>query len=264
MTDLKVLFIGDVVGSAGRKALSVLVPVLKTQYKPDLIIANGENAAAGFGITKNVYDELVYDFGINVITSGNHIWDKKEIRKEMPELAKLLRPVNYPDCKLGSGYRIDEVNGKRICTICLMGRTFISYNLECPFRTMDKLLAELKTKADIFIIDFHAEVTSEKKALGFYLDGRVTAVLGTHTHIPTADAQILSNGTAYITDVGMVGSKESVLGMDKNIAINRFLCGVNEKFEVAEDGVTEFSAVLVTIDLNTNKAKNIERIYREV
>jgi metallophosphoesterase (TIGR00282 family) len=264
MAELKVLFIGDIIGGAGRKALGLILPVLRTQYQPDFIIANGENAAAGFGITKNIYDALIYDDGINVLTSGNHIWDKKEIRRDFPQLEKLIRPLNYPNCQLGAGYRIDTVKEKRICTVNLMGRVFVSYGLDCPFRAMDKFLDEMKDKADIFILDFHAEVTSEKKALGFYLDGRIGALIGTHTHIATADSILLPKGTAYITDVGMVGAKYSVLGMDAEIAINRFLYGINERFDVADQGAVEFNAVLITFDMATNKPTKIERVYREV
>jgi len=264
MAELKVLFIGDIVGNVGRKAVGLLLPVLTALYQPDFVIANGENSAAGFGITKNIYDELIYDYGITVLTSGNHIWDKKDIKKDLPHLEKLLRPLNYPDCQHGQGYRIDTVKGKRICTVSLMGRVFVNYVLDCPFRAMDKLLKDLEGQADIFIVDFHAEVTSEKKALGYYLDGRIGALIGTHTHVQTTDSLVLPKGTAYLTDVGMVGSKYSVLGMDPQIAITRFLYGINERFEVAEDTEAEFGAALITFDTETNKAIKIEKITKEI
>jgi metallophosphoesterase (TIGR00282 family) len=179
-------------------------------------------------------------------------------------LDRLIRPVNYPEGVLGMGYRIDLVKEIRVCTINLMGRVFLSYGLDCPFRKMDWLLDQLKDQADIFLVDFHAEVTSEKKAMGYYLDGRVAAVIGTHTHVPTADARVLPKGTGYLTDVGMVGALDSVLGMNKNIALDRFLHGINERFEVAEGGSSEFGAVYLEINTETQRTEKIESIYREV
>jgi 2',3'-cyclic-nucleotide 2'-phosphodiesterase len=257
---MNILFLGDIVGRAGRTAVRDLLPTLKAKYHPEYVIANGENSAAGFGITRSVYDELIYDYDINTLTSGNHVWDKKEIFKDFPTMEKLLRPANYPECMHGKGYRIDTVQGTGICVVSLLGRVFVHSGIDCPFRTMDKILAEVKDKAKIIIVDFHAETTSEKRALGFYLDGRVSAVIGTHTHVQTADEQILPNGTAYITDAGMVGPRDSVLGMQTQTAINRFLYGINERFEVVESGTVDLCGCLVTIDETTGKATEIKRI----
>lgn len=257
---MNILFLGDIIGKVGRHAVRDLMPALRAKYRPDYIIANGENAAAGFGITRSVYDELIYDIGINSLTSGNHIWDKKEIFKDFPAMDKLLRPLNYPACMHGKGYRIDMVQETGVCVISLLGRVFMNSNIDCPFRTMDKIIEEVKDKAKVIIVDFHAEATSEKRALGFYLDGKVTAVIGTHTHIQTADEQILDKGTAYISDAGMVGPRDSVLGMQTQTAINRFLYGINEKFEVVETGEVDLCGCLLTIDNATGKATAISRI----
>ncbi len=257
---MNILFLGDIVGRAGRNAVRDRLPTLQAKYHPEYIIANGENAAAGFGITRSVYDELIYDLNINILTSGNHIWDKKEIFKDFPSMDKLLRPVNYPACMHGKGYRIDMVKNIGVCVISLLGRVFMNSALECPFRTMDKIIEEVKDKAKVIIVDFHAEATSEKRALGFYLDGKVTAVIGTHTHIQTADEQLLPKGTAYITDAGMVGPRDSVLGMQTQTALNRFLYGINEKFEVVETGDVDLCGCLITIDDATGKATAIQRI----
>jgi 2',3'-cyclic-nucleotide 2'-phosphodiesterase len=259
----KILFIGDIVGNRGRAAVAALLPGLRREFQPDLVIANGENAAGGFGITKKIYDELIYDCEIDVLTSGNHVWDKKEIIKEFPEMDKLIRPLNYPNCTHGAGYRIDEKGGVRIATVNALGRVFVHWSVDCPFRAMDALLEKLKTEADVIIVDFHAETTSEKKVFGFYLDGRVSVVLGTHTHVQTSDARLLPLGTAYCTDVGMVGCMNSVLGMQTKTAQQRFLFGLKEKFEVEEQGPVELNACFIEIDPLTKKAVKITSINRE-
>ena len=251
------LAIGDIIGKPGRQAIQKLLPELKEQHSPDLVIANGENVAGGIGLTSITARELL-EAGVNVITSGNHIWAHKEIIPYLDSEMPILRPLNYPPGVPGRGYIIRG----RAMVVNLMGRTFMG-DLDCPFRAMDKLLAELKDKPPVIIVDFHAEATSEKMALGRYLDGRVSAVLGTHTHVGTIDAQILSGGTAYVTDIGMTGPMDSVIGDDAEAVIQRFLTAIPHRLSVGK-GKIIFNAMLVEIDDNTGKALSIERIYQEV
>lgn len=251
------LAIGDIIGKPGRQAIQKLLPELKEQHSPDLVIANGENVAGGIGLTSITARELL-EAGVNVITSGNHIWAHKEIIPYLDSEMPILRPLNYPPGVPGRGYIIRG----RAMVVNLMGRTFMG-DLDCPFRTIDKLLAELKDKPPVIIVDFHAEATSEKMALGRYLDGRVSAVLGTHTHVGTIDAQILSGGTAYVTDIGMTGPMDSVIGDDAEAVIQRFLTAIPHRLSVGK-GKIIFNAMLVEIDDNTGKALSIERIYQEV
>jgi metallophosphoesterase (TIGR00282 family) len=258
---LQVLFIGDIVGSAGRKAAAQVLPELKRAYAPNLIIANAENAAGGFGLTLPVYQELTGKLGIQALTGGNHIWDKKEIFKDITQMPLLARPLNYPRCEYGAGYVLLDIEGMQVLVANVMGRTFIETPLDCPFQALDNLLR--RVKADAVIVDMHAEATSEKKALGFYLDGRVSAVLGTHTHVQTADEQILENGAGYITDAGMVGARKSNLGMSVEAAQKRFLSGLKAKFEVVETGAAVFNAVFLEIDTR-GKCLKIERVIRQV
>jgi len=252
-----ILAIGDIIGKPGRQAIQKLLPELKEQHSPDLVIANGENVAGGIGLTSITARELL-EAGVNVITSGNHIWAHKEIIPYLDSEMPILRPLNYPPGVPGRGYIIRG----RAMVVNLMGRTFMG-DLDCPFRTIDKLLAELKDKPPVIIVDFHAEATSEKMALGRYLDGRVSAVLGTHTHVGTIDAQILSGGTAYVTDIGMTGPMDSVIGDDAEAVIQRFLTAIPHRLSVGK-GKIIFNAMLVEIDDNTGKALSIERIYQEV
>jgi metallophosphoesterase (TIGR00282 family) len=240
-----------------------LLPGLRKEYSPDFVIANAENSAAGFGVTEKVYQELISDFKIDVLTTGNHVWDKKEIFQEIDNWDKLLRPLNYPAGTRGVGYRIDKINNIKIATVSILGRVFVNYALDCPFQVMEKLYEELKDKTDIIIVDMHAEVTSEKKAFGFFMYGKVSAVLGTHTHVQTADERILPQGTGYQTDVGMVGAVNSVLGMETETALSRFLTGVNKKFDVEKNGPVELNATYLEIDPKNGKTTKIERIYRE-
>jgi metallophosphoesterase (TIGR00282 family) len=249
-----ILAIGDIIGKPGRKALSQLLPDLRQQYGLDLIIANGENAAGGIGLTPETAKELL-DAGTDVITSGNHIWAQKEIFPYLEGQMPILRPLNYPPGVPGRGY---IVIGKA-AVVNIMGRTFMG-DLDCPFQAMDKLLSQLKEK--IIIVDFHAEATSEKMAMGRYLDGRVSAVLGTHTHVGTIDSQILAGGTAYVTDIGMTGPTDSVIGDDTDAVLQRFLTGIHHRLSVGK-GKSALNAVMVDIDKN-GRAKTIERIYREV
>jgi metallophosphoesterase (TIGR00282 family) len=254
---MKILALGDVIGRPGRQALRKLLPGLRQQYELDLVVANGENAAGGLGITPNTATEL-FESGVDVLTSGNHIWAQKEIIPILNSDAPLLRPLNYPPGVPGRGYLIKD----HVMVVNLIGRTFMG-NYDDPFRAMDHLLEELKPKPIITIIDFHAEATSEKVALGRYLDGRISALLGTHTHIGTVDTQILANGTAYVTDIGMVGPIDSVIGDRVEAVIQRFLTSVPHHLSVAQ-GDTIINAVKVDIDDRSGKATDIKRIYREV
>ncbi len=252
-----ILAIGDIIGKPGRKAVQELLPDLQNQYKLDLVIANGENASGGIGITSATAQELL-DAGIDVITSGNHIWAHKDILSCLDSDMPILRPLNYPPGVPGRGYIVH----KQAMVVNLMGRTFIG-NLDCPFRAMDKLLAEIQPKPPVIVVDFHAEATSEKGAMGRYLDGRVSAVLGTHTHVGTIDLQVLPNGTAYVTDIGMTGPVDSVIGDNTQAVINRFLTAIPHRLSVGE-GKTILNAILVNVDENSGKATSVERIERKV
>ncbi len=250
-----ILAIGDIVGKPGRKAVSQLLPGLRQQYGLELVIANGENAAGGIGLTPATASELL-DAGTDVITSGNHIWAQKEILPYLDGQMPILRPLNYPPGVPGKGY----ITIGQVAVVNLMGRTFIG-DFDCPFQAMDKLLPELKQR--VIIVDFHAEATSEKVAMGRYLDGRVSAVLGTHTHVGTIDSQLLPRGTAYVTDIGMTGPLDSVIGDDAKAVIQRFLTGIHHRLSVGK-GKTALNAIMVDIDNATGQATSIERIYREV
>jgi len=255
---MKFLCIGDVIGRTGRNALKKFLPKVKDTYKPDFVILNGENAAGGFGITKKVFDELI-SMGVDVITSGNHIFDKKEVFEFIDKESRLLRPANYPPEALGRGYGIYEKNGKKIAVINLMGRAFMGIPLDCPFRKFDRIYEEIKGTADYILVDFHAEATSEKTAFGFYADGRADIVFGTHSHVATADEMILPKGTAYITDVGLTGAKYSVIGMKIEEPINKFITGMPVKYEVAK-GKMIFQALFVE---KNEQEINIKRIKLE-
>ncbi len=249
--------IGDIVGSPGRQAVKQLLPGLRQQYGVDLVIANGENAAGGLGLTLSTADELL-GAGVDVITSGNHIWAQKEIIPYLDSEIPILRPLNYPPGVPGKGYLVFN---DRVVVVNLIGRTFIG-NFDCPFRGMDKLLAQLDPGHRVIIVDFHAEATSEKGALGHYLDGRVSAVLGTHTHIGTIDTQLLPRGTAYVTDIGMTGPTNSVIGDDTEKVLRRFLTIIPHRLSVGK-GKTVLNAVLVKIDEESGRAAAIERISCE-
>ncbi len=254
---MNILFIGDIVGRPGRSYLGKNLSRLIKENSIDFTVANGENCAGGIGITKNTYDELI-NMGIDMITLGNHSWGKKEILEFIDEGAdNLVRPANYPEGIPGKGFRIAEKSGKRIAVINLCGRVFMDC-IECPFRTADSIIADLREKVDIIIVDFHAEATSEKLAMGWHLDGRVHAVIGTHTHVQTSDERVLPFGTAYITDVGMTGPKDSILGVEKETVIKKFMTGMPAYFEVANSEAT-LGAVIVQINAD-NKVVGIERI----
>ena len=252
-----ILAIGDVIGNPGRRTVQELLPGLRQQYGLDLVMANAENAAGGLGVTSATAIEML-ESGVDVLTSGNHIWAQKEIIPYLDGELPILRPLNYPPGLPGRGYLVNN----QAMVVNLLGRTFIG-NYDCPFRAMDKLLAETKHKPPVIIVDFHAEATSEKVALGQYLDGRGSAVLGTHTHVGTIDAQVLPQGTAYVTDIGMTGPIDSVIGDDADSVIHHFLTMLPHRLSVGK-GKTIFKAVLIRVDKDSGKAISIERIYREV
>ena len=254
---VRILMVGDVIGRPGRRAARALLPGLRQEYAIDLIIANGENAAGGIGITTQTADEL-FESDVDVITSGNHIWAQREIIPTLDSSPAILRPLNYPQGVPGHGYFI---RGEAM-VVNLIGRTFIG-NFDCPFRAIDQLLEDLADKKPpVIIVDFHAEATSEKVAMGWYLDGRVSAVLGTHTHVGTVDARLLPKGTAHITDVGMTGPIDSVIGDDINTVLTRFLTQLPYRIAVGKGSVI-LNSVLVDIEETTGRAKHIKRIDRE-
>jgi len=252
---LRILAIGDIIGKPGRKAVKEILPGLYSEYNIDLVVGNGENAAGGLGLTPSTAEEL-FDSGIDVITTGNHIWAYKEIIPYFDSEPPLLRPLNYPPTNPGRGYLLKN----NVLIVNLVGRVFIG-NFDCPFRAMDQLLAEFEHKSMPIIVDFHAEATSEKVAMGKYLDGRVSAVLGTHTHVGTIDAHILPGGTAYVTDIGMVGPIDSVIGDDPDSVLDRFLTQIPGRLSVGK-GKVSFDAILVEVDEKTGKAVDIKRIQK--
>jgi 2',3'-cyclic-nucleotide 2'-phosphodiesterase len=255
---LSILFIGDIIGKPGRQVVSRELHRLVDRHRVDLVIANGENAAGGFGITAETAKEL-YGCGIHMLTSGNHVWDKKDAHDYIATEQRLLRPANYPAGAPGRGSTITSTpGGVKVGVLNLEGRVFMD-NLECPFRTADRELALLRQETPVVFVDFHAEATSEKSALGWYLDGRVSAVIGTHTHVQTADERILPGGTAYLSDAGMTGGFDSVIGMRKDEPVARFLSQLPAKFEVAKNNL-RLNGVVVQVDVSSGKALNIERI----
>ncbi len=254
---IKILFLGDIIGRPGRRLLALHLPRLKEELSPDLIIANGENAAGGVGITPEVAQELLAN--VDVISSGNHIWDKKEGMFLLETEPRVIRPANYPPGAPGKGdYLANLKNGLTVAVLNLQGRVFME-PLDCPFRRADEEIQRLKAWTNVIVVDFHAEATSEKQAMGWYLDGRVSAVVGTHTHVPTADERILPGGTAYITDIGMVGARDSVIGIKKDQALARFLTARPQRFEPAKEGGI-FSALWVEIDGQSGHALAIRRL----
>ena len=255
---MNILFIADIVGSPGRQGVEALLPRIIEIHKPEFVIANAENAAGGFGVTPKVADEL-FGLGIDVLTSGNHIWAYKEIQEYIDVNPALLRPANYPSSTPGYGSIVAKTaRGHKIAVINIMGRTFME-PLDCPFLAADREIEKVSPETRTIVVDIHAEATSEKQALGWYLNGRVSAILGTHTHVQTADERILPEGTAYITDVGMTGVVDSVIGMRKEDALERFLSMMHKRFEVAK-GPAQLNAVVVQIDPDTGKAGEITRL----
>jgi 2',3'-cyclic-nucleotide 2'-phosphodiesterase len=255
---MKILFIGDIVGSPGRKIVHDRLADILAQRSIDLCIANGENSASGFGITPRLAEEL-FASGIEVITGGNHIWDRKEIFEFFPHEPRLLRPANFPNGSPGKGLFVGRAkNGVGYAVLNLQGRTFMT-PIDDPFRVASEQLAQIPPDVKVILVDMHAEATSEKQAMGWFLDGKVSVVLGTHTHVQTADNHVLPGGTAYITDVGMTGPHDSVIGMDKKGIVQRFLDGMPARFAVAE-GDIQMNAVMIDADESTGRAHSIERL----
>jgi metallophosphoesterase (TIGR00282 family) len=250
------LFIGDIIGHPGRRALRRCLPRLRDKLSPDFVVANAENAAGGVGITEEVGRELLEL--VDVLTSGNHVWDKKEVLPYLGREPRLLRPANYPPLNPGQGsYILESARGFKAAILNLQGRVFME-PLDCPFRVADAEVARLRAATPVIVVDFHAEATSEKQALGWHLDGKVSAVIGTHTHVPTADECILPRGTAYITDVGMVGGYRSVIGIRPEQAVARFLTGRPQRFEPEKEGAV-FSSVFIEVEAPTGRALSVRR-----
>ncbi len=259
---MKILFIGDIVGKPGRRAVKEVLPSLVASRCVDLVIANCENAAAGFGITRDIVEEL-YASHIDVMTSGNHVWDKREAMEFLPDYETLLRPANYPAGVPGHGSVVYPTpGGINVGILNLAGRIFMQ-PIDCPFVRAKEEIARLKTKANVIIVDIHAEATSEKRALGWYLDGSVSAVLGTHTHVQTADNEVMPGGTAYMSDVGMTGPFDSVIGIKKDAIIERFLTQIPNKFDVAKNDI-RLQGALLEIDETSGRALAVERISVKV
>jgi metallophosphoesterase (TIGR00282 family) len=255
---MKILFIGDIVGKVGRNAVKASLPGLTDKYKIDMIIANGENIAGGFGLTESLVNDL-YAMGVHVITTGNHVWDKKDFVSYISKDNRVLRPANFAPGVPGYGSIIHTLpDGTKVGVLNLSGRVFMA-NMDCPFRTAQAEIETLAQAAKVIIIDLHAEATSEKVAFGYFVDGKASAVIGTHTHVQTADEKILPHGTAYITDVGMTGPAHSVIGIEVAQIIQRFLTGMPDRFETAQ-GKGILSAVVLDIDAGTGKANGIQRI----
>ncbi|MEK7487724.1 MAG: TIGR00282 family metallophosphoesterase [Patescibacteria group bacterium] len=257
---MKILFIGDVMGRPGREAVARLLPALREELHPDFVLCNGENLAHGAGITKKVVDEMLA-VGVDAITSGNHVFDKKEAAAFLTEEhAPLIRPLNFQEGMLGAGFMTVEKGDKAIVIVNLIGTLFMGEAYRNPFLVIGAFLKERTDNNSVIIVDFHAEATAEKRAMGFYLDGKVSAVLGTHTHVPTADAQILEKGTAYITDVGMTGTTQSVIGMEKDAVIRAF-CGEQARPDITE-GEVAVDAVMMDIDDITGRARSISHVHK--
>lgn len=255
---MKILFIGDVVGSPGRNMIKDYLPRLKEKYRPSMTIINGENAAAGKGITEKIYKNFL-SWGAQVITLGNHAFNKRDIFEFIEDAKYLIRPANFPMNNPGKGLVFININGTEVAVINLQGRTFMPA-IDDPFLKVDELIEVAKQRTNIIFIDFHAEATSEKQALAWYVDGRVSAVVGTHTHTQTADERILPEGTGYITDVGMTGPYNGILGVERDAVINRFKTSLPVRFEVVKDEQTQLNGFVVTIDDKTGKSTKVERI----
>lgn len=254
---MKILLVGDVIGRPGRKAFSRYTRQLKKEHGIDMVIVNGENSAGGKGVSETSLGEL-YGGGADVVTTGNHIWDNREVFNIIDREPYLVRPANYPEGAPGKGWCLYPFKAKNIAVVNMSGRSFMP-EMDCPFQKIEDILAEIGEQADIIILDFHAETTSEKMAMGFYLDGRVQIVVGTHTHIQTSDERILPNGTAYITDLGMTGPWNSILGVDKDIIIKRFTSCMPVRHEIAKEPCV-YCGLLVEIDDKTNSPVTVERI----
>ena len=258
--NLRIAFIGDIVGRPGCAILKKWIAPIKKKYELDAVIVNGENSSArGKGITPKIF-KMFKEIGVDAITTGNHAWFKKEIFSIFCERDDIARPANFPDVCPGKGYALFNVNGIEVAIINLQGRVFMHEHLNCPFRVADELIDYFKPKVDVIFVDFHAEATSEKKCLGMYLDGRVSGVFGTHMHVQTADDSILQNGTSYISDVGCCGAVNSVIGNKYEPILRKFLTQMLTRFEVEEEGPIQLSGIVVNVDLKTKKSTSIERI----
>ncbi len=255
---MRVLIIGDVIGKPGRTAVRALLPELRQELGLDLVIANGENSAGGLGITPETAEDLLSS-GVDAITTGNHVWDQREIIPHLDSSMPIIRPLNYPPGTPGRG----QIRIGNALVVNLLGRVFIG-TVDCPFRAMDQLLKDLTDPPKVIIVDMHAEATSEKQAIGWYVNGRASALVGTHTHVPTADARILPKGTAYVTDIGMVGSANSVIGVEVEDVLGRFLTQTPRRLNVANSGPTLFQSVLIDFDDMTGKATEIVRLDKEL
>lgn len=256
MSQFTIMFVADVCGKVGRQALAHMAKPLRERFGADYVIANTENAAGGFGITPEMAKK-VFAYGVDIQTSGNHIWDRYDIVKYLMQRPKLLRPANFPDGVPGMGYYIDTADDVKVGIIDLMGRTYMK-DIDCPFMVGKKIVEQMRQETKIIFVDMHAEATSEKQAMLYWLDGKVTAVIGTHTHVPTADEHVTSLGTAYITDAGMTGPYDSIIGMDKEPSLQRFLTGMPKRFSTAE-GDVRIAGVVVRLDSTTGRALSIER-----
>lgn len=255
---MNILFIGDVVGSLGRDKVLEYVPKLKEKYRPHIVIINGENAAGGKGITEKIYRSFL-EVGAHAVTLGNHAWDNREIFEFIDEAKYLVRPANFPENNPGKGIIYLKMNQIEVAVINLQGRTFMPA-IDCPFTKAEELINEARKRTPFIFVDFHGEATSEKQAIGWYLDGKASVVVGTHTHVQTADERILPNGTAYISDVGMTGPYDGILGVEKEAVLKRFLTNLPVRFEVPKSGRTQLSAVYIELDQKTGLGKKIERI----
>ncbi|HZP27252.1 MAG TPA: TIGR00282 family metallophosphoesterase [Dehalococcoidia bacterium] len=255
---MHIVAIGDVVGKLGRRTIAEMLPQIRKEYPVDFVIANGENAAGGKGLTPSTADEM-FRAGVDVITSGNHIWEHRDIYAMMNEGAPIIRPLNYPEGSPGRGYVITG----GVAVVNAIGRVFMPADTDCPFRGIDKVLSQLQNQR-IVLVDMHGEATSEKVAMGWYLAGRVSAVFGSHTHVPTADTRILPGGTAYVTDLGMTGPRDGIIGMEREPVLHRFLTQMPARFSAVEHGPAVINAILIDIDDETGKATSIQRIDREM
>lgn len=258
---MKILCVGDIFGRAGRQVFDQVIDDLRREYEVDLVVANGENAAAGAGITSKIADQL-FDAGVDVMTLGDHTWDKRDIYVYLDESGKpIIRPANFPEGAPGQGMVLHDTAKGKVAVLNLLGRTFMKYNVDCPFKMFDQLYERIANNVNVIVVDFHCETTSEKNAFGWYVDGRASVVFGTHTHIQTADEKILKQGTAYITDVGMTGPYDSVIGSTKEAIIQRFVTSLPCKFEAALNQAV-LHGVVVEVDDQTGLAHSIERIQR--
>jgi metallophosphoesterase (TIGR00282 family) len=258
MASINILFVGDIIGQPGMDIVQMYLPGLIQKYKADFIFVNGENLSDGKGCTDKEAPKL-FELGVSVITGGNHTWDKHQSQDYLKSESRSLRPLNYPKGTHGNGYHIAETKKGKVAIVNLQGRTFMT-PIDCPFRTIEWILPRLKNETKVVLVDFHAEATAEKMAMGQFLDGKVSAIVGTHTHIQTSDERILQNGTAYITDVGMTGPYDSVIGMKTSAALNRFLFATPQKYETAKDNV-HLCGMFFKIDTETGKTIDLERIF---